>query len=196
MDFEDLRQNNPETISMEQLYKLAHISKRKARWLLENGVVPCEDNGKRTRRFQIRLDDALDFLRRREAGELESIIPAGAFSSVASRDVPVRAYLDSDALTAFLLERWQNEPDMLSTNRAVALCGYTTSTLNRWATEGRVPAVRYFGSLLYSKEGLAGFLASQYGQSIAVPSMLHQELLAEFSAEIENSGMTFGIMSL
>lgn len=196
MDFEALRQNYPETISMEQLYKLAHISKRKARWLLEHGVIPCEDSGKRTRRFQIKLADAITFLRRLEAGELEGVIPVGAFSGNTSRDVPMQEYLDNEELKAFLLERWQDEPDMLPTNRAAALCGYTTSTLNRWAAEGRVPSVRYFGSLLYSKEGLAAFLASPYGQSIAVLSTLHKELMAELSAEIENSGMTFGVMSL
>ena len=42
----------PETISLEQLFCMCHISKRKARWLLENGVILCEDSGKRTRRFR------------------------------------------------------------------------------------------------------------------------------------------------
>lgn len=196
MDYDTLRQDFPETISMEQFYKMAHISKRKAKWLLENGIVPCEDNGKRTRRFQIRLADAIAFLDRQAAGALEGVIPVGAFSGGASRNVPIREYLDGEELKAFLLERWQDEPDMLPTNRAATLCGYTTSTLNRWAAEGRVPSVRYFGSLLYSKEGLAAFLSSPYGQSIAVPSMLHKELMVAFSAEIKNSGMTFGVMSL
>ena len=28
-------------ISLEQLYKMLHISKRKASWMLNNGIIPC-----------------------------------------------------------------------------------------------------------------------------------------------------------
>ncbi len=52
MNYDYLREQYPETISMDQLYCMCHISKRKARWLLENGVILCEDSGKRTRRFR------------------------------------------------------------------------------------------------------------------------------------------------
>ena len=31
-------------------------------WLLENGVIPCEDSGKKTRRFRIKLEDIINFL--------------------------------------------------------------------------------------------------------------------------------------
>ena len=33
---------NGEIISLEQLYKMLHISKRKAAWMLQNGIIPCE----------------------------------------------------------------------------------------------------------------------------------------------------------
>lgn len=46
MDYRYLRRKYPETISMDQLYRICHISKRKARWLLEHGVIPCQDSGK------------------------------------------------------------------------------------------------------------------------------------------------------
>ena len=28
-------------ISLEQLYKMLHVSKRKAAWMLQNGIIPC-----------------------------------------------------------------------------------------------------------------------------------------------------------
>ena len=31
-------------------------------WLLENGAIPCEDSGKKTRRFRIKLEDIINFL--------------------------------------------------------------------------------------------------------------------------------------
>jgi len=73
MDYEHLRKQYPAVISMDQLYRICHISKRKAVWLLEHGVIPCEDSGKQTRRFQIRLEDVIGFLERRDAGELDGV---------------------------------------------------------------------------------------------------------------------------
>lgn len=58
-DYSHLLTEYPATISMDQLYKICHISKRKARWLLEHGVIPCEDNGNQTRRFAIKLTDVI-----------------------------------------------------------------------------------------------------------------------------------------
>ena len=42
-EYSHLITSHPETISMEQLYQVCHNSKRKARWLLENGMIPCVD---------------------------------------------------------------------------------------------------------------------------------------------------------
>ena len=56
MDYGHLREQYPAVISKDQLYRICHISKRKALWLLEHGVIPCEDSGKQTRRFRIQLE--------------------------------------------------------------------------------------------------------------------------------------------
>lgn len=45
-DYSYLLEEYPETISKDQLYKICHISKVKASWYLENGVIPCEGTGK------------------------------------------------------------------------------------------------------------------------------------------------------
>ena len=68
MDYSYLRREYPETISMDQLYRICHISKRKARWLLEHGVIPCQDSGKQTRLFSIRLEDVICVLEQRDEG--------------------------------------------------------------------------------------------------------------------------------
>ena len=85
-----LRESYPATISMGQLYRICHISKRKARWLLEQGIIPCVDSGKKTRRFSIQLEDVIIFLERRDAGLLEDAIPRGAFSGGSRPVCPAR----------------------------------------------------------------------------------------------------------
>ncbi len=105
MDYNYFHEQYPETISMDQLYRICHVSKRKARWLLENGIISCEDSGKQTRRFHIRLEDVITFLERRDAGLLQEDIPVGIFSSGGRSHEQPRQILDSGALCAFLLER-------------------------------------------------------------------------------------------
>ena len=77
MDYGYLREQYPAVISKDQLYRICHISKRKALWLLEHGVIPCEDSGKQTRRFRIQMEDVIDFLERRDTGELDGVLPDG-----------------------------------------------------------------------------------------------------------------------
>ena len=45
-DYSDLLREYPEIISADQLYRICKISKRKAKWLLDNGIIPCHDTGK------------------------------------------------------------------------------------------------------------------------------------------------------
>ena len=197
MDYRYLRREYPETISMEQLYRICHISKRKARWLLEHGVIPCQDSGKQTRRFSIRLDDVICFLKQRDAGLLDDVIPQGIFSS--SSPHPVRStspVLDEGGLCAYLMKCWEDWPDMLTTRQASELCGYSVNALNRWRNLGQIQGVKYRNTLRYSKESLACWLASVKGQSIAVPSPQHREWMKVFESEEQTDGMEFHSMLL
>ena len=47
-----------EYITGETLYQYLHISKRKMRYLLENGYISYIDTGKKTHRYIIKKDDA------------------------------------------------------------------------------------------------------------------------------------------
>ena len=43
----------PETVQKEQFRIICHISKRTARYLLQSGLVPCVQSGKKTRNYTI-----------------------------------------------------------------------------------------------------------------------------------------------
>lgn len=201
MNYNFLRDQYPEVITMDQLYRICHISKRKARWLLENGVIPCEDSGKKTRRFKIKLEDVIEFLELRDEGVLDDVMPIGIFSSKGYGYLPrqPRTRLDNGALQAFLLDRWVDSPDMLTVPQTAALCGYSSATIERWFQKDHLKGVYYRGMILLSKESLAEWLASDKGQNIQRQSVEYQKLIEEFQAQEltqENSGMGFGIMSL
>lgn len=65
-DYEQLLSQYPEYISKDQFYKLAHISKRTARALLVKGLVPCIDSGKKTRKYKIKMETVIAYLKDRE----------------------------------------------------------------------------------------------------------------------------------
>ena len=46
--YDEIRKQYPETISKDQFYRIAHISKATALYLLQSGLVPCIDSGKKT----------------------------------------------------------------------------------------------------------------------------------------------------
>ena len=80
-DYSYLLAEYPEKISQDQLYRICRISKRKATWLLENGYIPCEDTGKKTRRFKIQITDVIAYLTRLEESPETLLTPPGIFSS-------------------------------------------------------------------------------------------------------------------
>ena len=79
--YNDLKRQYPPKISADQFRQICHISKRKAKWLLENGIVPCKDSGKKTRRFTIYIDDVIKYLQARESDPDSIITPRGQFTS-------------------------------------------------------------------------------------------------------------------
>lgn len=194
-DYMVLLKDCPDWLSLEQFRAVAHISKRKAKWLLENGVIPCEDSGKQTRRFQIRRSDVADFLRRQDTGELEDVIPVGAFSNNTLHNISL-PNTEPEELLSFLMDEWTDESDMLTTKQAADLTGYNGTTINNWAVDGKIQAVNFYSKNLISKESLAEYLASPEGQHIVRPSQKHQEIIEAFTDREQKSGMVFGSMSL
>ena len=66
-------------LSLDELSKVCKISKKSARYLVEHGVIPAINTGKRTWRYKIKIDDVIDYLKRHE--KFGSMIPPGAVSS-------------------------------------------------------------------------------------------------------------------
>ena len=52
-----------EKLSAEQICKILHISKRKCAWMLQNGMIPCKDTGKKTRRYTVLRKDLDEYIK-------------------------------------------------------------------------------------------------------------------------------------
>lgn len=64
-DYEEIKKAYPKTMSKDQFYKVAHISKATALFLLQTGLVPCKDSKKKTRRYTIKTKDVISYMQER-----------------------------------------------------------------------------------------------------------------------------------
>ena len=76
-----LQRQYPTYITKEQMYRICHIRKRTCLFLLESGLVPCQDSHKKTRRFKIRFDDVIQYIQCRETYPDRYLPPAGYYKN-------------------------------------------------------------------------------------------------------------------
>lgn len=182
-DYSYLFDEYPATISQDQLYRICHISKRKATWLLLNGYIPCKDTGKKTRRFTIQITDVISYLSNLEADPQSFATPIGIFSndSKSYKKKAVCDLIDPVRFTTKLKKEWQHEPDVFTTKQVSVLLGYSTSTIGTWVSKNHLKAIHYHSRYLIPKECLIEYLATvaNYNINIYQKSSKHLALIDE-----------------
>ena len=145
INYSHLQEEYPAIITLEQLYQICHISKRKGRWLLENGVIPCQDSGKRTRRFRIRLKDVITYLENTRSSVLKVTVPSGIFSSNSTqvKHQKEQALLDSFRFPGFVKEaahyyekNFIKYPEALDTDMVSKMTGFGKSAVTTGSVQG------------------------------------------------------------
>ena len=181
-DYSFLRDEYPEIISQDQLYRICRISKRKATWLLENGYIPCEDSGKKTRRFKIRIDDVIIYLTKLEKHPESLQTPPGIFSSRTKyRSIKqMQEPIDSDKFMIMLKKKWGVLPEALTVREITRLVGYSQSTISQWILKGKIIAVRYYSKYLIPKDYLIEYIVTKGYYEIYQKSKEHSELIREY----------------
>ena len=138
-------------LSLEQLRQRLHISKRKAAWMLNNGVIPCRIVNTPTHlRYYVSEDDLNEYLSKPQA-ERSREIPVGVFSSRKEKSLPlekggrdhnsINIVLTSNERAMFihLLEkRMEIYPDALSVYRVAKIIGYSERTIRWHINKGRL----------------------------------------------------------
>ena len=64
--YQQIINDYPEYVTKEQFYKIAHISKKTAQYLLQSKKVPCMESDKKTRKYKIKVSDIIVYLIDRE----------------------------------------------------------------------------------------------------------------------------------
>lgn len=163
MDCNAILSDYPEFISKEQLHKICRISKRRATWLLEHGYIPCLDNQKKTHRFLIRATDVLVNLEQCRDNQYQNQAPVGTFSSKCNHTPkpPDCEIFDASGFREYLTGRWFSEPDALTTEQVVRLCGYSKNLIYHRIASGKLVAIQYKLGWFVPKDSLIEFVSKE-----------------------------------
>ena len=166
-----------EIISLEQLYKMLRISKRKAAWMLQNGIIPCEIRNSLTHKYSIRKEDVLAYMAKSER-EKRKKIPVGIFNAkktnnprrTESPDSDCGGYFDDTNYKLRGKERARFKemledllsavPDTLTVDEVAELTGYHRRTILRYVQRKYIYAVNIMGKYYISKQSIINYLAT------------------------------------
>ena len=186
-----------EIISLEQPYKMLHISKRKAAWMLQNGIIPCEIRESLTHKYSIRKEDVLAYTEK-SAREKRSEIPVGIFNAKKTNN-PRRTessvsdcggYFDDThyklrgkeraRFKKMLEELLSAVPDTLTVDEVAELTGYHRRTVLRYVRRKYIYAVNIMGKYYISKHSIINYLATDKAFGNTQKSEWHEKIIHEF----------------
>ena len=180
---EYLKNTYPEKITKDQFYRICHISKKTASYLLDNGLVPCVNSGKKTRKYTILLSDVIAFLEAREENPLVFKAPdnyyKGDKACYAHGINAERLIRHRSLLRTFLEMKIASYRDVLSPREVGEITGYSFKTVNQWCVKEELKCFLIFNKFQIPKEYLLDFMASDRCILIAKKSQKHIKMLTE-----------------
>ena len=168
----------PKTINSEQLRIILGISKRKCAWILQNGVIPCKDTEKKTRRYTIEITDVIHYVNAVSENPNAYFIPPIFSAKKSTSEIRYPNELRED-FSEWLTKRWCNRKETFSPKELEKLLGYEHDSVRRWINREHLKCVKAQGEEIIAKEWLIAFL-SNYGFKITKKSQKHRELLNEY----------------
>ena len=171
---------NDEIISAEQLYKILHYSKRKTKYLLDNGVIPCENSGKKTRCYSVKMSDVEVYLENIRRDPKQYFFPAGIFSS---NCLHVPAYKTEltvgghELLYGIITRALSKITDALTVDDAADATEYSRTLILKSIQSGELYTEKLPRGYIIPKEKLIRFLAGKSGMAIKYKSDFHKKML-------------------
>jgi hypothetical protein len=184
-------------LSLEQLRQRLHISKRKAAWMLQNGVIPCRIVDTPTHlRYYVKEEDLREYMSR-SITESKKEFTRGQFSSrnkdapetdeASGDEISVYSYLskkDRNKFERMLEKRLAIYPDAMTVKRVVDIIGYSDKTIRWHINKGRIFTILQDNKFLVSKYSLIKFLASDKGFAMQPKSEWHEKAIRWFIKEM------------
>lgn len=159
--------NLPEIITKEQLRKVCHISKRTALFLLKSGLIPNENNGKKTRCYRIKKADVIKYLKERENDPCKFQAPENwykdgyGFKPHTIRLTPSEK-ATKHAMTAYYKQQLQEYSDVMAVANICDFTGYNRRAVGNWCIKRRLKYISSSPRYLVPKPFLIDYLTSDW----------------------------------
>ena len=192
-NYETLRKQYPEYISLEQLHRICRIAKRSAKYLVENGIIPATDTGRTTWRWKIALDDVIIYLSQRE--KRGSMIPTGAVNSRKDRNYATGtrssfAQVVTPGQERMVVKYFEHiiadYADVLTLADIVEITGLAKNSLQKLISTGHIDTIATAPRYLVPKRYLLDFIGRKRFRDMRTSSKRFNELLAGFEVWKQN----------
>lgn len=175
--------NYGDIMTKEQMRVVCHISKRKAAYLLQSGLVPCVNTGKKTHTYLIRKSDVRRYLQDREENPLRYQNITGTVSD-AKRTTNRNCRNLSDIVPEKQMrDYYQNKlasfPDVLTPQQVKLITGYGENTIRIWIGKGELRYLDTLAGWRIPKQWLIDFLCSAYCNKISRKTNRHLRFIEE-----------------
>ena len=185
IDIEMIRKTYPKFVSKDQVYRICHVSKATALFLLQSGLIPCTDSGKKTRRYRVKLDDVIEYLLNREIDPIAYKPPEGYYINKSHPVSPhhKRARIPPELLPGaryFFENKMQKYDDVMTTVEVSKFLGYSRQAVISWHERKEIKDFVIKGKLMFPKEYLLDFIISDRFNNILLKSNKHIALIKEY----------------
>ena len=189
--YKTLLNRYPNYISLDELYKICKISKKSARYLVEHGIVPAIDTGKKTWRYKIDINNVITYLRKRV--KIGNMIPPGAVTnrqknkshesdtffgrkSYAQMVIPGREH----EMAEYFNYIYCDCDEVLTTSKIADMTGLCRRTILQLAKNGKIKSIEQSPKYLIPKKYLIEFVVTRRFIEANSKSSLFNKLLGGF----------------
>lgn len=166
-----LLEEYPKVITKDQFYRICNISKKTAKHLLDNKLVPCIDSGKKTRKYKIKMTDVIIYLETRELDPESYSAPVGWYKRYGEyrghkQEPRILSEAERNKLAKVYSNRMAYYPDVLTVIEVSEITGYHRNSVAKWCTKKLMHCFNMGNRFLVPKPFLLEFMLSPYFQGL------------------------------
>ena len=160
----------PNGMTKDQFYRVARINKQHAKYLLDSGLVPCMNTGKKTRKYHIATHDVITYLCDREDHPEKYKVPTGFYIG---KNGCSKRHPDKPAAEIIRFNFTEPEKTGLYTMWEKILVGF-----------------KIRGTLTIPRLAVVEFMSGDRATAIARKSSKHLDLLRTYAQDCHEGAMT------
>lgn len=108
-----------------------------SRTVIQSGLIPCVDSGKKTRKYRVELEDVIAYIQNRETDPYSYKPPENYYVAKSHPTSPYRkrAHIPSDLIPgarSFFEDKLQRYDEVMTTVQVSKLLGCSTKTVVGW----------------------------------------------------------------